>query len=250
VLCKAGRYTLLDEKRDRVTQPLVRKNGQLVAASWEEALSAAAQGLKTAPMQAVVSSRLSVEALYAFKQLAGGLGAQAGALPDREVTPIPPFLGEHIGANLGASPLLSKHSIGDDSWAEPYTVRAGANTQALKVLGVGAAPAALNGAVLVALGDDQATPELVQSLADARCVVVLASYGSALTERADVVLPVENWAEQQGHYLNMIGRLQKTAAVLKAAPEVRSNLAALNGLAQKCAVELSGDWETAIKVTA
>ena len=250
VLCKAGRFTLLDEKRDRVSVPMVRKDGKLVETSWEEAFRAAAGGLKSAPLQAVGSSRLSVEALYALKQLAAGLGAEASALPDHEVAPIPPFLGEHVGANLGASPLLSKQTVEEASWAEPYAVCAGANRMALKALGYESAPTALYGAVLVALGDDQASPEFVQSLAGAQCVVAVASYASALTERADVVLPVKNWAEQQGAYLNLLGRLQKTAAVLQAPVQVRSTEAALSGLAQVCAVELSGDWEAALKITA
>ena len=250
VLCKAGRFTLLDEKRDRVLQPMLRKDGKLVESGWDEALAAAAAGLKTAPTQAVVSSRLPAEALYAFQQLATGLGAQPGALPDRDVSAIPPFLGEHIGANLGASPILTKQAPDNVSWAEPYTVHAGANFQALQALGIENAPTALYGAVLVALGDDQAAPALVKSLAGAHFVVALASYASALTERADVVLPVENWAEHEGHYLNLIGRLQKTAAVLKTPAGVWSNEAALNGLAQKFALKLQGDWETALKVTA
>ena len=250
ILCQAGRFTLLDEKRDRITAPLLRKDGQLVQATWEEALAAAQLCLKSAPLQSAASTRLPVEALYAFQQLSAALGAQPGALPDREVAPIPPFLGEHLGAIMGPSARINKMPPSETTWTEPYAVRAGANTMAVQALGIDNAPTALYGAVLLALGDDQATPALVQSLASAPALVVLASYASELTARADVVLPVENWAEQQGHYLNLAGRLQMTHPILQAPAQVRPVAAVLAGLAQVCAVELPGDWKSALKITA
>src|SRR3954470_6566910 len=48
-LCIKGRYAFDFAKyEDRLTQPLVRKDGRLVPTSWEEALGAAAEGLKKA----------------------------------------------------------------------------------------------------------------------------------------------------------------------------------------------------------
>ncbi len=40
------------------------------------------------------------------------------------------------------------------------------------------------------------------------------AYESKLTEQADVVLPVTVWSEQEGHYINLDGRIQKTTKVL------------------------------------
>jgi formate dehydrogenase major subunit len=56
---------------------------------------------------------------------------------------------------------------------------------------------------------------LIQRLEQAPFLVVQASYASELTEQADVVLPVEIWAEQEGHYLNLEGRLQKAVRTLQ-----------------------------------
>ncbi|HEY3475318.1 MAG TPA: molybdopterin-dependent oxidoreductase, partial [Anaerolineales bacterium] len=69
----------------------------------------------------------------------------------------------------------------------------------------------LNGqkAVYVAVGDDYVSRSLVERASKAPYLVVQASYESKLTEQADVVLPVTIWSEQQGHYLNLDGRLQK-----------------------------------------
>jgi len=81
VICKLGRFDAMEEKCDRIATPLVRKDGILKAATWEEALSAAAHGLKStarngAEIAAAISTRQSVETLSAFKQLfAGKLGA-------------------------------------------------------------------------------------------------------------------------------------------------------------------------------
>ena len=48
-LCIKGRYAFdFSQHEDRLKQPLVRKEGRLVPTSWEEALDAAAEGLKKA----------------------------------------------------------------------------------------------------------------------------------------------------------------------------------------------------------
>jgi NADH-quinone oxidoreductase subunit G len=48
-LCIKGRYAFdFSQHEDRLTQPLVRKDGRLVPTSWEEALGVAAEGLKKA----------------------------------------------------------------------------------------------------------------------------------------------------------------------------------------------------------
>ena len=252
VLCKAGRFTLLDEKRDRVLQPMVRKGGSLVETTWEEALTAAAAGLKKSSVKtAAASSRLSAEALYAFQQLSLGLGAQASSLADRDVSQVPPFLGEHTGANLPkADGSLSKQPVTNASWAETFTVHAGANRRALQAMGLDTVSAKLDGSVLIALGDDQVTDRLSAALAGAGFVVAAASYQSNLTEHADVVLPVAIWAEQEGHFLNLTGHLQKTASVVSAAEGIKTPEAALVELAKHCAVEINGSWETALKVAA
>ena len=75
VLCKVGRFVSLKDERERIVTPLVRKNGSLKAATWEDTLNYLADKLK--PMAgkngdgvaALASTRLPNEALYLFKQL-------------------------------------------------------------------------------------------------------------------------------------------------------------------------------------
>lgn len=105
-ICDKGRFSAyhFSESEDRLTQPLIRKNGQLTPATWEAALDLAAEKLTQAGADTVVlaSGRLSNEDLYNLRALAGHLGGQplldtyvgGGDLVGR--------FGLSQGANLGA----------------------------------------------------------------------------------------------------------------------------------------------------
>ena len=70
LLCVKGRFEPLFDGRKRVTTPMVRKNGQLQPATWDEALQAAADGLKgmNGSLGAVISSRVTNETAAAVCQ--------------------------------------------------------------------------------------------------------------------------------------------------------------------------------------
>jgi formate dehydrogenase major subunit len=71
-LCKKGRFDPLNEERQRVTRPLLRRRGGLEPASWEEALQAVAERMGAARAQDIgvlTSSRLTNEALYQLGKL-------------------------------------------------------------------------------------------------------------------------------------------------------------------------------------
>jgi predicted molibdopterin-dependent oxidoreductase YjgC len=106
----------------------------------------------------------------------------------------------------------------------------------------------LNGhkAVYVALGDDYIAKSLVERASKAPYLVVQASYESRLTEQADVVLPVTIWSEQQGHFLNLDGRLQRAQQALAAPGLVRDNLAVLSELAMRMNLSLDLNWQQAL----
>ena len=82
VMCEQGRYYPMTDQRERITQPMLKKNGKLEAASWDEALKAIADRVKPLAgkgdhsVAAIASTRLPAEALSIFKQLfAAGLGS-------------------------------------------------------------------------------------------------------------------------------------------------------------------------------
>ncbi len=77
-ICDKGRFAgyHFAESGERLTRPLVRKDGELVPASWEEALAAAASGLEAGRghFLTLASGRLSNEDLFNLARLADGLG--------------------------------------------------------------------------------------------------------------------------------------------------------------------------------
>ena len=77
LLCKQGRFLPLEEKRERISTPLVRRNGALKAATWDEALETIAGKVKGSEVAALASTRLPAEALVEFEHLfASRLGSQ------------------------------------------------------------------------------------------------------------------------------------------------------------------------------
>jgi formate dehydrogenase major subunit len=73
-LCVRGRYETWAEPRDRILQPLVRRNGNLEPATWEEALGLIAnstQRFQPEQKAMLVSPRLTNEMAKTVKQLTG-----------------------------------------------------------------------------------------------------------------------------------------------------------------------------------
>ncbi len=101
-------------------------------------------------------------------------------------------------------------------------------------------------AIYLALGDDETTERLAKKINNAPFLAIQASYVSELTEKADVVLPVEAWYEQEGSYLNLEGRLQKTTRAVEPKAEVWSNVKVLEKLAECLDQPVGGDWEKAM----
>ena len=71
--CDKGRWAFqYATQSDRLTTPLVRKDGELVPASWPEALRVAAEGLRSSRGQAgvLVGGRATLEDAYAYSKFA------------------------------------------------------------------------------------------------------------------------------------------------------------------------------------
>jgi formate dehydrogenase major subunit len=107
---------------------------------------------------------------------------------------------------------------------------------------------AINGqqAVFLALGDDFPTQRLVKRIEQTPFKVVSAAYASAATEMADVVLPAAAWSEQNGHYLNLDGRLQTAKAVVSAPSGVPTTSETLAQLAASLNLAVSDEWKPAL----
>lgn len=370
--CKVGRFEPMDEKCERISTPMVRKNGSLKAATWSEALSAAASGLKSAEgIAALVSTRLPVEALYNFKQVAAGLKSkyvtslEEGAFTS-QASAFASELGKSYEAKLDAlrsadsimvlgadlvdahevvgffvkraipngtkllvidpaankldelankalkagkgktedvlkalaaavvklglakdkssvkaeelDSLASKTGIASESYLDAaFVIAASENPVIVTENGVlpsavkefaalihagivsvkGSAnslaaaqfnldqPIKFDGckAAFVELADDGINQKLEKEIEKIPFKVVQASYASALTAAADVVLPAATWLEQEGHYVNLEGRVQKANRALVPAEENWTAETTLSALAKELGFKLDGKWE-------
>ncbi len=336
LLCQIGRFTPMKETRERLLTPLVRKDGALKAATWDEALGAIADKLKPlagqngAGIAAVTSPRLTAEALHDFEQLFGAkLGSpMVTSLEPQAATPFTPgmldalktadcvlvagadlitqhqvagfFIKRNLpkGAKLividsadagsgmtdiadkaliapkGAEaqtlagivtdPAIAKLIAGATKpvivvgksvyWDAAVKLATALNATLISVQGAANSMAAAmykldkpfepkgRQAVYVALGDAQITPALAQQIEGAPFVAVQASYVSQVTAMADVVLPVEMWTEQEGHYLNLEGRWQEAHRGINAPVNVWSNEKVFEALAERVGATLDGNW--------
>ncbi|HJS17614.1 MAG TPA: molybdopterin-dependent oxidoreductase [Anaerolineales bacterium] len=106
----------------------------------------------------------------------------------------------------------------------------------------------LNGqkTVYVALGDGYVSKSFIERIMKASYLVVQASYESELTEQADVLLPVTIWSEQEGHYINLDGRVRKTTQAITASENIHDNLTVLSDIAAQMNISLESNWKEAI----
>ncbi len=109
-------------------------------------------------------------------------------------------------------------------------------------------PFNMNGhqAAFVAIGDDEVTQSLTKKLEDSPYLVVQSSYHSPLTAKADVIFPVTNWLEQDGHYVNSDGKIQEAHKALQCPVDVKSNMDVLEAIATNLGFALKSDWQSAL----
>ena len=130
------------------------------------------------------------------------------------------------------------------SKAQLLSTKSGANSFAAAQFHLDV-PLILDGvkAIYIALGDEQPAQKFTEKIKNVPHIIVQSSYTSLLTASADVVLPVYNWLEQEGHYINLEGRIQKANASLSAPEYVRCNTETLNILAEKMNLNISKGWK-------
>jgi formate dehydrogenase major subunit len=102
LLCDKGRYEPLESECDRIHTPLILKNGEHRAATWDEALTLIADNFKTNAgntLAALASCRLPTETLSLFKKTftEGFSAKQIGTIDDDEAAIASQLLAEKIG---------------------------------------------------------------------------------------------------------------------------------------------------------
>jgi formate dehydrogenase major subunit len=97
LLCVAGRFDVLTDNQRRMFTPMVRRDGQLRPATWDEALDVVAKKLASvdgSAIAAMASPHITNEALGTFARLFKSLGA--GSLANMKL--VPQFLAEPEGS--------------------------------------------------------------------------------------------------------------------------------------------------------
>ncbi|MBU0510934.1 MAG: NADH-quinone oxidoreductase subunit NuoG, partial [Chloroflexi bacterium] len=102
-ICDKGRFAHhFTDSADRLTQPLIRKDGKLTPATWEEALDVVAKNLSGIGdgLLTLVSGRLPNEDLYNLHKLTDGLGGKTALYTHTAGGDLTAQLGLSVGSNL------------------------------------------------------------------------------------------------------------------------------------------------------
>jgi NADH-quinone oxidoreductase subunit G len=102
-LCDKGRFGYhYAESKDRLTQPLVRREGELVEIGWDEVLSYVAENFKDAGknLLTLASGRLSNEDLFNLSELTSGLSGITALYTDMAGGDLVAQLGVGKGTNI------------------------------------------------------------------------------------------------------------------------------------------------------
>jgi NADH-quinone oxidoreductase subunit G len=189
-MCDYGRLNYRWMNRtDRAEQPMVQTAGALRSINWDIAIHAAAAVLRDARVFVLASPMLSNEALYLLSQLvrrSGGTGAFR--VETGEEAPLP-----------GVEDLALRSD------------RA-ANVNGAELFGFKRADRPLDGLrdgdVLV-VADDDLSGITATELARASQVIVIGTTVPEAAHEAAVLLPIANFAEEEGTFTNLRGRVQR-----------------------------------------
>jgi NADH-quinone oxidoreductase subunit G len=200
-MCDEGRHNYeWINKGDRIEAPLVRDSGTAKAVGWKDALTgllAAAGALDGAKIMAVASPLASNEDLGAFtglvEALGGGDTVYRSARAESEVVLKGfPTLARRkdLAANVHGADLVGATRVGGDD----------ANGGLDEIAG--------HSGVILVLGDALADQD--ESFgSDAALYVYVGTHVSEATGNAHYVLPVTTFAEQEGTFTNLDGRVQR-----------------------------------------
>ena len=96
--------------------------------------------------------------------------------------------------------------------------------------------------VLMAIGDEDLPQSITKKFKKVSSSILFSSYISQLTANADIVFPVHDWLEQEGHYINSDGHILESKAALDAPEGTLSSEESLSKLATVLKVKKQKSW--------
>jgi NADH-quinone oxidoreductase subunit G len=199
-LCDEGRYCFHElTEGPRLTTPMIRQEGGLVPATWEQALRETLNGLRAAqPLAAVLSGRNTNEEAYLFRKLIKRLSPEAALevfYQERALTDVQKIL---------MSPDRSPNFRGARDMG--VSSKRGFNRLLYKLLSGDFAGAYIVGEDII--GGSDKDGKIREALGRLSFLVVQDVRMSETAKLAHIVLPAIHFAEKQGTYTNRKRRVQ------------------------------------------
>jgi len=158
------------------------------------------------------------------------------------------IVGSRHASNNSASAFSSAVSIAKQRNGRFISTKGNINSLACAQMGMDNS-VDVNGAevVFVAAGDEKLSQQFIKKFEKVPHLIVLSSYSSPLTAAAEFVLPVANWLEQGGHFMNFSGSLLEAHPSLKSDEDVLSNHETLVRMAGKLGLTIKPLWKETIQ---
>ncbi len=213
-MCDTGRLTtpaLVNEAR--LSGPMVRTNGQLAAASWDEALEAASsalRNLKGSQIAVVGSAHASNEDNYVLARLAHDVlkTGNVDYIKHNDHT----FGDEFLRVNDKSPNAIGAHTVGIAPRGDGHGIDAMADR--IKRGDVKA--------LIVMAEDLSAHPSLADASASVDTLIVIGSHDTVTAKQANVFLPMSTWAESEGTFTNTLHRVQRFEPAVVTKENLRS----------------------------
>lgn len=194
---------------DRLTDPMIKVDGKHEVTDWNNALTAAADGLKEfeeSEIAIVASARQTNEELFLSQGLAVTLGTSNIATVPR--------MGEADGKLISADRNPNTNGaklILDKSEERLQTIKDGLNNGSVKAL--------------IVLGEDlfEAAGFSHDDIAGADLIISSNIIANKTAQASDIVLPGASFAEKRGSMVNVTGRLQKLNQAIQPSGNARED---------------------------
>jgi NADH-quinone oxidoreductase subunit G len=213
-MCDTGRLAtpaLVNEAR--LGGPMVRTNGQLVAATWDEAIetaSAALRNLKGSQVAVVGSAHASNEDNYVLARLAHDVlkTGNVDYIKHNDHT----FGDEFLRVNDKSPNAIGAHTVGIAPRGDGHGIDAMADRIKRGEIK----------ALIVMAEDLSAHPSLADASASVDTLIVLGAHDTVTAKQANVLLPMSTWAESEGTFTNTLHRVQRFEPAVVTKENLRS----------------------------
>ncbi len=230
-MCDLGRltYKTLNQRQNRLGNPLGKTGDGLQEISWEEAFNAISGKIKelqpsSTEVLGLVDTHASNEELYLFKKLLKqGFGSDLLCFPEPDW--------EQPVSDFFIDSLITSDKTPNRAGARLLGLKGEKSVDAVL-------PKLTSGVkVLLVLGQPFDVESLQDQAASIPLVVNISAWNSGWTQTADVSLPGRLHAEKEVTYTNKAGRVQRVQTAIRAHHKTRPDWMILCGLMEMLDVE-------------